>query len=79
MSRLELLLVVLLIIGLVAGPLFASRYVHLWAGVAAAILALPVWIYFGPKPMPGFLNGLIAMNGLFLLLCMMILAVLRAI
>lgn len=75
---LGLLLCAVLIIVLVAAPIATSRLVHPWAGVALAVVALPAWVYLGPRPMPGFLNGLFALNGLFLLLAMLVVAVIRA-
>ena len=76
---LGLLLCAALIVVLIAAPIAASRFVHPWGGVAVAVLALPAWVDLGPRPMPGFLSGLIALNGLFLLLAMLVIAVLRAV
>jgi hypothetical protein len=75
---LGLVLSAVLILVLIAAPIGASRFVHLWAGVGLAALALPAWVYLGPRPMPGFLSGLLAVNGLFLLLAMLIIAIVRA-
>ena len=75
---LGLLLCALLIIVLIAAPIAASRFLHPWAGVAVAVLALPAWLYLGPRPMPGFLNGFVAVNGFLLLVAMLVIAVLRA-
>lgn len=76
---LGLVLCVALIVLLITAPIATSRFVHPWAGVVVAVLALPAWVYLGPRPMPGFLSGLIALNGLFLLLAMLVVAVIRAI
>lgn len=74
-----LLLCAALILAFIAAPITLSRWGHPWLGVAVAVLALPAWVYLGPRPMPGFLSGLVAVNGLILLLTMLVIAVLRAV
>ena len=75
---LGLLLCAGLFVVLIAAPIATSRLIHPWAGVAVAVLVLPAWIYLGPRPMPGLLNGLLAVGGLFALLGQLVVAAIRA-
>ena len=75
---LGLMLCAALIVFLIAAPNVASQLVHPWVGVAVAVLAIPAWVYLGPRPMPGFLPGLIAISGLLVLLALLINAIVRA-
>ncbi|TWU50731.1 hypothetical protein Poly51_40240 [Rubripirellula tenax] len=57
-------IVVLLLGACIAAPLLVAAWVHPAAGVLAAILAMIAWAYLGPPPMPGVLNGIVALTGL---------------
>ena len=45
-------------------PLLTSSWIHPGAGVFVAIGSMVAWLRFGPPPMPGFVNGIIAIQGL---------------
>ncbi len=60
-------------------PLLVSSWVHPAVGALAAILAMGVWVYLGPPPMPGLINGIIAINGLIALFGVFVVCVFRAI
>jgi len=62
-----------------AGPILLSLRVHPWAGVAAAVLAIPAWMHLGPPPGPGFVPGILASGGLLALIVLALLALVRAV
>lgn len=63
----EFFIAVFALIGLLAfcicGPIWLGRHFGPGVGVAASVVALLAWAYFGPRPMPGFLPGIICLNG----------------
>jgi hypothetical protein len=75
---LGLLLCAALMAVLVLGPIALAKYVHPLAGVAGALIALPAWLYLGPRPMPGLLGGFLCIQGFVLLLTMLAQAALDA-
>ena len=68
---------VLLFTVCVVGPVWLARYLGAVWGVVGAVAVLPVWVYAGPRPMPGFLSGIVALGGLFTLLGCVIANVVR--
>ena len=64
---------------LFVGPLLLACHIGIWAGFAGAVIAVPAWIYLGPRPMPGLIPGIIALSGLFGLLLAVAFAFIRAI
>jgi len=74
-----LALAALLFVACCVAPLFAAAWVHPAVGALVAIVAMVVWVYFGPRPSPGFLSGLIAIQGLVALFAIFIVCVIRAI
>jgi hypothetical protein len=74
------LIVCFLLLGfLLIGPLLLARHLGLWVGFVGAVIAVPAWIYLGPRPTPGLIPGIIALSGLFGLLLAAVLAFIRAI
>lgn len=65
-------------LALVWGPMLLSRHVGPWVGVAGALAAIPVWVFIGPRPMPGLVAGLVSVSGLAGLLFAAALAIVRA-
>jgi hypothetical protein len=63
-----LLLIPLLLFVLAGGPFLLARFLGVWAGLGAAALAIPAWIFLGPRPLPGLFPGIVALSGLGLLL-----------
>lgn len=45
-------------------PIIVEIWLHPIAAVIVSLLMMGVWVYLGPPPMPGFLNGFMAMQGL---------------
>ena len=74
-----LILCFLLLSFLLIGPLLLARHLGFWVGFAGAVIAVPAWIYLGPRPMPGLIPGIIALTGLFGLLLAVAFAFIRAI
>src|SRR4051812_38249411 len=64
--RLPLVLaaVAVLLLGCTAGPLIILGRFGPWFGLLASLAAFPVWVYLGPPPMPGLLNGVVCLSGL---------------
>jgi hypothetical protein len=65
-------MVLFLFIVCTAGPLAAALSGGPWAGLGASLLAVLAWSYFGPRPMPGLVPGLLStlvwlQNGLVLI------------
>jgi hypothetical protein len=60
-------------------PLWCSKAGHPWAAVGFAAAALPAWGYLGPRPSPGFLSGLLCVQGLLLLLGLFVVAAVHAV
>jgi hypothetical protein len=59
-----LLLVALLASGCVLAPFAAAILTRrVWVGVPVALGSFWVWGRFGPRPMPGFLNGILCLCG----------------
>jgi hypothetical protein len=56
-------LVILLAGACVSAPLVVTVYDGPWAGVAVAAGSCCVWSWFGPRPMPGFLSGILCLWG----------------
>ena len=71
--------VVLLLGACIAAPLIVAAWVHPAAGALAAILAMIAWAYLGPPPMPGFLNGIVALSGLAALFGVLIACVIKTV
>lgn len=67
-----LVLVVVLFAACVSLPLVVMVRVHPAMGALVAVLAMITWVYLGPPPMPGFLNGFLALNGLFALIAIFV-------
>jgi hypothetical protein len=67
-----LALLCLLLAGLVVTPFVIKHYLGIWAGLAAAIVAIPAWIYLGPPSTKGFVPGLVGLSGLATLIGLMI-------
>ena len=67
-----------MLVALVGGPLALAAFSYPWVSVAGAAVAVGVWVYFGPRPMPGFLNGIVAVGGLTLLVTMVLVRIIRA-
>ena len=44
-----------------AAPIMLFHFGPFW-GIAAAVIACTLWIYFGPPAMPGFLAGLLGLS-----------------
>lgn len=76
---LGIVLVVVLLAACITIPLLVAAWVHPAVGALVAILAMVAWIYIGPPPMPGFLNGIVALNGLFALFAVFVVCVIRAV
>lgn len=76
---LGILLVVLLLAACIAIPLMVAAWVHPAVGVLVSVLAIVVWVYIGPPPMPGFLNGFVAIQGLVALLVVFVVCIIRTI
>jgi hypothetical protein len=64
----EFIITVIALIALLAlctfGPLWLGRHLGPGVGAIASVVALLTWVYFGPRPMPGFLPGIICLNGI---------------
>lgn len=75
---LGLLACVVLAAVLAAVPLVFAMLVNPWLGVGASVLSLALWVRFGPRPMPGLVPGIVAVNGLFLMLGVLLACVLMA-
>jgi hypothetical protein len=64
----ECVITLLAVIALLAlctiGPQWLGWHFGPGVGVASSVAALVVWVYIGPRPMPGFLSGIICLSGL---------------
>lgn len=69
---------IVLALALAAGPIALAKIVNPWLGVGASVLTILVWVRYGPRPTPGFFQGLVAVNGLLLLIVVLIACVLMA-
>ena len=58
-----LLGLILLLAFCVLGPYWAGRYFGPAIGVASSVLGLLIWVYLGPRPMPGLVPGFICILG----------------
>ncbi len=74
-----LILVVLIFAACFTLPLFVASWVHPATGALVAILAMVAWVYLGPPPMPGLVNGIIAIQGLIALFGVFVVCVIRAV
>ena len=45
-------------------PLYVAHAFNPWLGLLTSVVALIAWIYLGPPPMPGLLNGVVCLAGL---------------
>ncbi len=57
-------LTMLLFFACTAIPFILSVHVHPFVGLVAAIVAIRAWTFL-VRPMPGFVQGIISLNGLF--------------
>ncbi len=60
-------------------PIVVASQFHPGWGVLAAIFAMYAWMVLGPPPMPGLLNGVIALLGMFLIAGIMFGCLVRAV
>ena len=74
-----LLLILLLFGALIASPFVLARFFGIWVGLLSALAAIPAWVYLGPRPMPGFTNGIIFLLGLAVLLGALVAWIIRLI
>lgn len=63
----------------IALPLLTSSWIHPGAGVVVAIVSMVAWRYLGPSPMPGFVNGLVAIQGLLAIIGVLVVCVIRTV
>ncbi len=75
---LGLLVCLVLVVALAALPIALAVLLSPWLGVGVSVLSVVVWVRFGPRPMPGFVQGVVSVNGLLLLIGVLIACVLRA-
>ena len=75
----QLLLILVFLCALVAGPVVLSRWVSPWVGAVAALAGLGLWVRFGPRPMPGLLPGLLCIWGCGVMLATFIACVIRGV
>jgi hypothetical protein len=59
-------------------PFFLSRSFGVGFGLAGAVIAVICWVYL-VRPMPGFVQGIIALTGLFTLLTLLMGWIIRVI
>lgn len=59
-------------------PMLVSRGGAPWIGFVLSALALPIWGWIGPPPMPGLLNGALCINGYMMLFSCSVIALIRA-
>jgi FtsH-binding integral membrane protein len=71
--------VLLLLVVLVTAPTVASQQVSPWVGAALALLGMFVWLWLGPRPMPGLMGGLLCLMGLGALLGVLVACIVRGI
>jgi hypothetical protein len=57
------LTVVMLLAACLLAPAVVSVAVNPWAGMLVSLGGLWAWARFGPRPMPGFLPGLVCLWG----------------
>ena len=50
------------------GPLWMNRCLGTGAGLAASVAGFFIWVYAGPRPMPGLHSGILAFSGMFLII-----------
>lgn len=60
-------------------PLVIASQFHPGWGVLAAIFAMFAWMVLGPPPMPGFLNGIVALLGMLVITGIMFGCLVRAV
>ncbi len=79
-SLLATLIAIWLLLGAcIAAPIVATRMFNPWVGVLASLGSFCVWIWFGPRPMPGFGAGIICLGGLAAILGTMLVCLFLAI
>lgn len=61
---LRLLAVLLLLAACLFAPAVGRLTVGHWGAVLGGVLGLTAWARLGPRPMPGFLPGLLCVSGL---------------
>lgn len=47
-----------------ASPLYVAHAFHPWLGLLTSVIAIFTWLYLGPRPMPGLINGIVCLAGL---------------
>ena len=68
----------LLFAACVGVPIVLDRSFGVWFGFAGAVIAIACWVYL-VRPMPGFLQGIIALAGLSALVTLLIIWLVRVI
>ena len=58
-----LLLALLLLAACVAAPIATARLINPWLGLLVSFGSLGTWVWVGPRPMPGFVPGIICLSG----------------
>lgn len=72
-------LVQLLLAALLITPSLLGHHFGIWAGLLGAVVGIPVWIYLGPRAMPGFTSGIIKLLGFAALIVSLIVWIVRVI
>ena len=62
---LTLLFLAVLLSICIGTPLWLALSFHAGWGALAALASCVVWMYLGPPPMPGLLNGIVSLLGMF--------------
>jgi hypothetical protein len=58
-----LLLALVLLAACLAAPIVTARLVNPWLGLLVSLGSLIAWVWIGPRPMPGFVPGIICLSG----------------
>ena len=58
-----LLLALFLLAACLAAPIATARLVNPWLGLLVSFGSLAAWVWIGPRPMPGFVPGIICLSG----------------
>ena len=63
LALVSLLLTLLLLAGCLAAPIATARLVNPWLGLLVSFGSFMAWVWIGPRPMPGFIPGIICLSG----------------